>query len=442
MMWDLVIGATLMFSGQEQGRWDPCHCDGRRFPGVTHRSALLETLRKDYPDALYFATGDLMPGKSNLETLRAALDLLRLENPLFFAPGEKDMETPPEMWESAFTGKPVKRKEEHPSEETGDPSRWSPPPFPAVISNGHFGWAQKYYDTRIEGKRFIFLNFVDPLRVSLEWNLMPVDWAIRDLEDVLGLWQVYPEDIFTVVVLHMDPGDAVAVARAHAERWNLVIVAHERQFDSRFLDRRSLAIGASPCGDVTLFHWDVLDFPGKYEHRRVFLEGEPVVKPDEKILANLARLVAREKERGEPKPEASGLIVGSGSCENCHKAQTAHWKKTKHAVRFEGDVKVCGSCHSPLASVGERSVGCEACHTGGSRHIFSHTARKFGQPTDVVRMPRVDRNGCTPCHKPDGKHITKFDADASWKTILHSVAPESRDSAPPPPAETPKAEKP
>jgi len=420
-MWSLVMGITLMFSGQERGRWDPCSCVGREFPGVAHRSAFLNTLREEYRDSYYFATGDLMAGKSDLESIRAALDILQAEGPLFFAIGERDMETSPEIWESAFTGSVKKGEKKGAGAESGSPPEsWAPPSFPAVLTNANLPWTRRYYETRIEGKKFIFLNFVDPLKVGLEWNLTPVDWAMNDLETLLGLWQVYPEDIYTVVVLHMEAGDAIATARAFAKRWNLVIVAHDSRSGSQSLDLRSIAIGSSPCGDVSVFQWDILNFPGRFVHKIYYIDERTVTTPDEKILANLARLAAKEQEiKGQKKPETTGLIVGTGACENCHKPEVAHWRKTSHGKRFEGNVQACGSCHAPLAAMGERTVGCEACHTGGSRHIFSHTTLKLGRKAEVVKMPPVDRNVCSTCHKPDGKHIKDFRMEEYWKQILH-----------------------
>lgn len=111
---------------------------------------------------------------------------------------------------------------------------------------------------------------------------------------------------------------------------------------------------------------------------------------------------------------SKNTFVGSSSCSKCHKKQTEFWKTTRHAKAYhtlssrgQSSNIQCLPCHVTAGKVTSasteseklvllslraewQSIGCEACHGPGYRHLRSSDAyRPVRRPAEKV---------CIQCH--------------------------------------------
>jgi hypothetical protein len=159
--------------------------------------------------------------------------------------------------------------------------------------------------------------------------------------------------------------------------------------------------------------------------------------------------------------------VGSQKCAECHGADFAIWKKTKHQQAFDALTKVadkprlrqydpeCVSCH--VTGYGYKSgydgtkatdllknVNCENCHGPGSAHVLAPNNMQFrlamspwkgNNPNAVLPLPAKLQQGfekmnqqeqaifnrvndmCQKCHDPENDPHFKF--DVNWPQIIH-----------------------
>lgn len=129
--------------------------------------------------------------------------------------------------------------------------------------------------------------------------------------------------------------------------------------------------------------------------------------------------------RGQaPPPAGASGYVGSAACKDCHDKIYASWQGTVHAKVIQ-DVgknpqaiqadwrKSCASCHvtgfdGDKLTWTELSVGCEACHGPGQRHVNAKPEERAGTTVNPAALPfDYAASVCGQCHtrgkSPDGK---------------------------------------
>ena len=137
-----------------------------------------------------------------------------------------------------------------------------------------------------------------------------------------------------------------------------------------------------------------------------------------------------------------GRYVGAAQCENCHQAEYAQWKTTRHAGAYKTLLDVhrhyqprCISCHvvgygtphgyrigAPEEPLG--NVQCEICHGPGGRHVAAPSR------SNIHRV--VPEKVCLECHNPD--HSDHFVYAEKLPKVRHDYFEEG--SAPLTPAST------
>lgn len=173
----------------------------------------------------------------------------------------------------------------------------------------------------------------------------------------------------------------------------------------------------------------VQESTGSYTFRYRSLPSQIQESPQiSKRVSELKEDIARENLKLRPGADqqsqaipaagvyASGDVLGSMRCEECHAQQYQQWKKTRHATalaslekeRQQYNVR-CLTCHvtremtgSQVSSLDQnllllperlRNVGCESCHGAGKEHVASGGETAMPKPVTMAT--------CVVCHTPE-----------------------------------------
>jgi hypothetical protein len=207
--------------------------------------------------------------------------------------------------------------------------------------------------------------------------------------------------------------------------------------------------------DAVVLGW--FDQPGRQlRYQRVPLDSR--FAPSSAMKARMAEYQDALRQLGleglgvrpvpHPRRASQGDFVGAEKCGDCHEAQYATWKKSRHAQATRTLVGLdpprqfdpeCLACHVtgwhaqacfPYESgyLGLQStpklagVGCEDCHGPGGAHaaaeIGADKARQQAQQA-AIRLTQADakRRVCVRCH--DASNSPDFDFDAYWPDVAH-----------------------
>lgn len=159
------------------------------------------------------------------------------------------------------------------------------------------------------------------------------------------------------------------------------------------------------------------------------LKLDPEIKNDsdaQRIYTQYLQRVKQEKLLEQlPRTEIT-KYTGSKACQSCHPSEYKIWQESQHGAALktlEDDMHdrdpECVGCHvvgldsikgfkSRAETPDLADVGCESCHGSG----VSHSAKPM-----EVKMPKVGRNSCMPCHNLD--HSPTFDFLTYWEKIKH-----------------------
>ncbi len=106
------------------------------------------------------------------------------------------------------------------------------------------------------------------------------------------------------------------------------------------------------------------------------------------VLAAIALGSAMQEKKADPpakNPSEGAEYVGMGPCIGCHQRYHETWSDTVHGKLLLSD------------DLPKEKRTCEACHGPGSLHI------EHGDPTKIVRFPKLDTKGttaiCLKCHQ-------------------------------------------
>lgn len=139
----------------------------------------------------------------------------------------------------------------------------------------------------------------------------------------------------------------------------------------------------------------------------------------------LARVSSARLLEAVPR-EPGKAFAGTARCGSCHASAAKVWRASEHAhglktLEREGHDRDpdCVGCHvvgldkttgfrSRKATPQLAEVGCESCHGAGA----AHAARPR-----LVRMPKVGRAACAPCHTLENS--PHFDFSTYWPKVKH-----------------------
>jgi hypothetical protein len=197
---------------------------------------------------------------------------------------------------------------------------------------------------------------------------------------------------------------------------------------------RTLVVYTAPAGhplEVADVEWDRAGArPAFAVRRRELPASEPEDLATRALVDDFLRRVGEDPRfrppatpffaEGEVENLAGNAWRGSAACDSCHPRQTEQWRETPHARAWERLRReeqhyraACVACHT--TGYGERtgfrigapdrqdlaSVGCEACHGPGGRHIDA-------QGRGFIRR-ELPEHGCRACH--DAVNDPAFERD-------------------------------
>jgi len=152
--------------------------------------------------------------------------------------------------------------------------------------------------------------------------------------------------------------------------------------------------------------------------------------------------------------ETLGKFEGSRSCADCHETAYTVWRKSRHARAWDSLTETaqpprnfdpeCIACHVVGWNATELlpyqggflseketpkliSVGCEACHGPGEKHIRAEMGTNEALQASLRKAIRLPIEGgaakkhCLTCH--DGDNSPHFDFDSYWKKMEHKEDP-------------------
>ncbi|MHA2610821.1 MAG: hypothetical protein V2G33_00290 [bacterium JZ-2024 1] len=393
----LLLLVQLFFTGEWLGRFEECLCDGKKTRGVLGQALVLQNLKRETPFPFLFHTGDLLSSpEPNL--LDVAFSILKKEGYRFLAIGEQEL--------GFLPGEILKNAAKY--------------EIPLILTNTHHEGILRWYEEIVEGKKIVFLNLVSRAGAPLRWELQ---WEEEAIEEVL--FQISGAD-WIFLISHLPEGHTEGIVERFSHRFHGIIQIGKKS--GKKLEPPPFWIYPGNCMEVHQVELDT-----KTGEVTLSLMPIPYVeaKPPGEILAEMART----RPAGESR---KGYNTGSALCVRCHQEIFTQWKSTRHSREYDAKEKNCSRCHNPLKEIGEKYVGCEACHGPASRHIFQQYLHRLNKLEKVEKMPSVSPETCFTCHKPDGKHIKAFSLDEAWKKIMHRTKAETdgkKQTEPVPPEE-------
>ncbi|MFN4182270.1 MAG: hypothetical protein ACK4G3_03580, partial [bacterium] len=361
-----------------------CLCDGKKNHAVLGQAIVLQNLRRETPFPFLFHTGDLL---SSLDPnlLDIAFSILKKEEYRFLAIGKQELEFLPE-------------------EILKNAARYG---IPLILTNTRLDGFLRWYEEIVEGKKIVFLNLAPRTGAPLRWNL---EWEEEAVEEVL--FQISGAD-WIFLISHLPEGYTEGIVERFAQRFHGIIQMGKKSgkkpepppywmYPGNCLEVHRIELNPK-SGEVT---FSLMPVP--------YVEA----KPPGEILAEIARTKP-------PREAKKGYNAGSALCVRCHQDIVLQWKSTKHSKEYDVKEKNCLPCHHPLKEIGEKNIGCEACHGPASRHIFQQYRQRLYKNEKVEKMPSVSPDTCFTCHKPDGKHIKAFSLEEAWKKIIHRIKQET-----------------
>ncbi len=225
---------------------------------------------------------------------------------------------------------------------------------------------------------------------------------------------------------------------------DLVLLGHQPSAnrETDVIGRTVIVDGAPQGKQIRVVEWEVAP-KGKQGggcRQSFFAPLGDDVPDDEEIAALVREYEGKMAGHGASGPEEVAF-VGSESCEQCHADAFYVWQESGHAGAFvtleESGLAApeCLACHTtgyrhPGGFVNEEafpelaSVGCEACHGPGEKHIMARAPavsqlRSGGTPVSPeqgrLQVPKSEE--CVTCH--DATNDPDFDVSAAMTKIAH-----------------------
>ncbi|MEI6224384.1 MAG: multiheme c-type cytochrome [Deltaproteobacteria bacterium] len=452
---------TLVYAADLGGWLEPCGCSANQRGGLARAATAIAAIRKENPDTIFVAGGDLLFGgpidperrAQELSAARTMAEALRSMGLAASWPGERDLAAGKPFL--ASTGLPFTRSKR--IGPIGFGGLGSVPAAPVRVAVVHEGGSRAAVARADEAKR----EKVDLILAAHREGLLDDDASRVVLDAPVPVVQVQGRgQALARVDLYLQgdrskgfevlPGpsqkgeelDLLAERRAGYARRRAAaetagngplaaalagkieeLSAREQALRAEPApvpptDRPSMQISFVPLGD---------DVPEDPAVRRILTRHYGAV-----AKANLAAARAGGRPCPDPARDAPSFVGvdevprgGARDCRNCHPAAFASWERTRHASAYPTLVRGgrqfdldCVSCHvtgwklpgGPCdvgSTVGRQGVQCEACHGPASLHAVD-------PPGHIVRDPPAST--CTACHTPE--HSTGFEPTSYRSRIV------------------------
>jgi hypothetical protein len=452
---------TVVYAADLGGWLEPCGCSANQRGGLARAATAIARIRKENPDTVFVAGGDLLFGgpvdperrAQDLAAARTMAEALRAMGLAASWPGERDLAAGKRFLEA--TGLPFTRSKR--IGPVGFGGLGSVPRAPVRVAVVHEGGSRAALARADEARR----EGVDVLLAAHREGLLDDDASRAVLDapvpvvQVQGRGQVLAridfflqgdrargflvlpgpsqraEEIDLLAARRAEYGHRRAAAEA-AGNGALVaalsgkleeLAAREAALRAEPppvppVDRPSLQIAFVPLGD---------DVPEDPAVRRILTRHYGAI-----ARANLAAARAGGRPCPDPARDAPSFIGvdevpagGTRDCRNCHPGAFASWERTPHASAYgtlekggrQFDLD-CVSCHvtgwklpggpcDVATTAGRRGVQCEACHGPASLHAVD-------PPAHILRDPPTST--CTACHTPE--HSTGFEPTSFRRRVV------------------------
>lgn len=451
---------TLLYAADLAGWLEPCGCSANQRGGLARAATAIARIRKENPDTVFVAGGDLLFGgpidperrAQELSAARTMAEALRAMGLAASWPGERDLAAGKRFLDE--TRLPFTRSKR--IGQVGFGGLGSVPRAPIRVAVVHEGGSRAAVARAGEARR----EGIDLLLAAHREGILDDD-ASRAVLDapvpvvkVQGRGQALARiDFF----LRGDGKQGFLVLPGPSQRAEELDLLAERR--AGYERRRAAAQAAGNAALAAALSGKLLDLAAR--ERELFAEPPPLPPSDRPSLqisfvplgddvpedpavrriltrhyGGVARMnLAAAKSAGRPCPdpardEPSFVGVdevppgGTRDCRNCHPAAFASWERTRHASAYATLVTGnrqfdldCVSCHvtgwklpggpcDVASTAGRENVQCEACHGPGSLHAVDPPGHVVRDPPDTV---------CTGCHTPE--HSTGFEP-ASFRSRI------------------------
>ncbi len=452
---------TLVYTADLAGWLEPCGCSADQRGGLARAATALARIRKENPDTIFVAGGDLLFGgpidpERRAQELSAARTLAEVLKGMGLAaswPGERDRAAGVAFQKS--TGLPFTQgKKVGP---VGFGGLGSVPRAPVRVAVVHEGGSRAAVLRAEQARR----EGVDLLLAAHREGILEDDASRAVLDGPVPVVQVQGRGQALARIdiwLQGDRSKGFAVLPGPSQKAEELDLLVERR--AEYARRRAAAQAAGNEPLARALEGKLAELAGR--ERQLRAEPPPVpptdrpsmqisfVPIDESVPEDPAvrRLLTRHygtvakanlaaaKGGGKPCPDPARDVPayvgvdevprgGDRDCRNCHPGAFASWERTRHARAYATLEKGgrqfdldCVSCHvtgwkqpgGPCdvgSTAGRQGVQCEACHGPASLHAVD-------PPGHIVRDPAT--SVCTRCHTPE--HSTGFEPTSFRSRIV------------------------
>ena len=404
-------GITFVITGEQLGRLAPCGCTEEQVGGLARRARVVSEVRRQTGrDVVLLDNGGLVPQGGRQQEIKHALTLLAMDEMGYDAVGVgmKDLgiglstlEAQAEGWGFGVLSSNLRRTN------GGYPfERQRLIPLESGRTVGVFALMGRLFADEV-ARVAQGLEVADPIETAGE-----VVGKLRADSDVIVLLSHAPIEETREIVRAVKGIDLAVTGYLmdkpleEAERIGETLIVGTG-LDGKWVVRVDLDLDEG--GNVTGKGYEPIHLSGDFEEDEMMLE----MLDDYRLQVAEERLIERV-----PRAPMGGLkYVGSHACLRCHRPQFRKWETVPHATAlvsleengFDQDPE-CVVCHvvgledeggfrSAAQTPDLASVGCEACHGAGGRHMANVLAP----------YKRPDEQTCRTCHDPDNSPTFNFD---------------------------------
>ena len=452
---------TLVYAADLGGWLEPCGCSANQRGGLARAATAIARIRKENPDTVFVAGGDLLFGgpidperrEQDLSAARTMAEALRRMGLAASWTGERDLAAGRKFLEA--TGLPFTRGKR--IGQVGFGGLGSVPRAPIRVAVVHEGGSRAALARVGEARR----EGVDLVLAAHREGLLEDDASRAVLDAPVPVVQVQGRgqalariDFF----LQGDRTQGFLVLPGPSQRAEEIDLLAERR--AEYGRRRAAAEASGSAALATALSGKLAELAARESELRA--EPPPVPPPDRPSLqisfiplgddvpedpvvrrlltrhygavarSNLASARASGRPCPDPAKDAPSFVGvdevppgGTRDCRNCHPGAFASWERTRHASAYATLEKGgrqfdldCVSCHvtgwklpggpcDVASTAGRQDVQCEACHGPASLHAID-------PPGHVVRDPPA--SVCTGCHTPE--HSTGFEPASFRRRIV------------------------
>jgi hypothetical protein len=406
---------TVVFTGEDLGRLEPCGCTPAMLGGLARRPARIEASREPGVPTVYVSGGNLVEGSGEYDRmrLRVILRVLASTGCAAYAPSMRDLE----------------------------------------LGRGDAAYAAR--DVGVAFASTVAPPVVEPLQGTVAAAADGIPVRVVGIADAAGRGDVRRRLLKVrgalpagapLVALTDFPGVAAASSRVADVGGPTLVLVTAGITDPRDSDATGGPVAVAPYPAhgkyVGLAHLygEGDDATWVVEYRPVLhdLPEDPAIVRmktellDEMRAADFVAKSSRDARFAVGDLPAGDDLAGGAACADCHPSAARAWKDSRHShamesLRATGDDADpgCVRCHvvgygreggfvSPAKTPQLADVGCEACHGPHGDHAKAHREHR-----PATNRPPAGERSCAGCH--DGEHNPEFDFTEAWPRIAHGA---------------------